>query len=223
MVRRTSRPDAPANAKGHRKAKAPLRNPKAKENLRPQPMPIEERRKIKWSYEDTAAQMAEIEARALQGASEVVLFAHCRMKFGIGASRVRRLYAIIQERWKTEDEKQRRFWKSKAIRQLEGTIALARNGVKKEVTKGKKTQVVWDLKPNLPAAIRGMELLSRIQGTQAPVEVNLNVQVSDVLINVIANMTSEEVQASLQRYREDRELAEKARSGLLLGTGTAAE
>lgn len=174
----------------------------------------------RYSRVETEQHLLAIEQGSLAGMTEGQLSAQMHAKFGIGRERVRRLYARLQERWQSEDSSQRRGWRAKAMRRIERAVNLAENGIRKQKRDKRGSLILgpdgspllyWDVKPNLSAAMRGHELLSRIQGTQAPIEVNVNVLTSDALLGIIANLSADEVQESLQRHREDRELAEEAR------------
>lgn len=184
-----------------------------------------------WSRDETTKQMLLVDQLLSEGLSDRRVWAEMkRAGHPIGFTRVKNLIKRVQENWLREHSDNRRYFRSKQIRNLEGTIALARNGVRKQKRdKNGKPMVYpdgtpvlqWEMRPNLPAAVRAIEVLSRITGTQAPQEININVAVSDALVGAIANLSSEQVQGMIAEYKSNVALAEAAKNAGLLPPGNS--
>lgn len=215
-----------AAAKSMRK---PPVNPKREENLTPR-KPGEPALPgfsgNRYSVEEVREHTEFIERMILQHLNEGQIAKACRERFGFGLFRVKLLQKRIHERWAEEDKDKRKYNKAIALREIQEAMRLARHGTKKKVKKrvigpeGKPIVAeveAWDIRPNL-SAFRGLaELKSRIQGTMAPLEVSIEVQVHDALTGILSNMSSDEVQAAINEYDENVRLAEAAKSaGLLL-------
>lgn len=187
-----------------------------------------------WTRADTREQTDEIDRLLTIGHDDKAIIREMKKRFGIGVARTKRIIKAVFEEWHRADSESRRYARAKQVKALWGIVAVTKNGTKKEVpivkrdpkTKQKVEvgrKLVWDMRPNPSAAVRALELLSRIEGTQAPVQVSVNIEVSDALTGVLANLSSEQVQEALQAYRENAALAEAARQAGLLPQSSSTE
>lgn len=129
---------------------------------------------------------------------------------GVSLPRVRKLAAEVEELWAKEDEADRPKAKMRQIRRLQDAINLARNG--RRDAKG-----AWVTKPNLSALARLEELLAKIQGTLAPIEVKLDVHIAHAVQHVIADMTADDVAEAIATYEENARAAREYRAMLAAG------
>lgn len=159
-----------------------------------------------------------IEQLMLQGMSATAIHQVSRKRseenalFGVSIGRIKKICHAIEERWVEEEKEQRPQWKSKQVRRLMDAIQTARTGIRR----GDE----WVIRPNLSALARLEELLARIQGTFAPVEVKVEHYLSTTAQAVIGDLSATEVAEALAAYDETHRLAERFREaeqrGLLL-------
>lgn len=128
---------------------------------------------------------------------------------GVTKARIGKLAAECEARWAKEDEADRPKAKMRQIRRILDAINLARNG--------RRVGDKWIVHPNLGAVARLEELLAKIQGTLAPLEVKVDVHVAHAVQHVIADMSAEEVQEALSAHAEDVRLAREYRAMLAAG------
>ena len=170
----------------------------------------------KYTLAEVELQMSVVEQLVLATQSRPAITKAMRERFGVGSLRVLRLVARVQERWKQEDQEARPAYRAAAMRRIERYIAQARGERAPDGT--------WRTKPDYPALARFESLLADIQGTRAPVQVDVSVdvRVSASLQAVIASLTPEQCAERLAAARERRALAERQRaSDRALGTGGA--
>lgn len=129
---------------------------------------------------------------------------------GVSVQRIQKLARVIEDRWAKEDESERPKWKMRAIRRLQANIQRWSNG--RQDATGKVIE-----KPNPMGVMRAEELLAKIQGTLAPLEVKVDVHVAMSVQHVIADMTAEDVQLALAEHTEDARLAREYRAMLAAG------
>jgi hypothetical protein len=122
-----------------------------------------------------------------------------------GRGRVRTLITRVLDSWKREDEVKKSSWRATAVRQLERDMRDLRTN--KNIKSGAKHSLL----------LRYHSLRGDLQGTKSfDLNVNLNVTISQAVIGVIAEMSPEQVEQALGRYKENIELANEARQ---LGMG----
>lgn len=119
---------------------------------------------------------------------------------------VGKIMARVQEAWAREDASLRSVNKSSQMRRIYGYIAQAR-GIPK-IVDGR--QEGWQVPPNHAALVRWENLLADIQGTRAPVEVNVNDQLRISLTAVIGRMEGDAFDRMLERARNNQLLAQRA-------------
>jgi hypothetical protein len=114
--------------------------------------------------------------------------------------RVGRLVGRIQERWQIEDQNfdraKRAEWKSGQIRRLTRMRDIASGSQNQDGT--------WAVKPDHRAVARYEELLAKIQGTLAPIEIDLDVRYTEAMMVAIGSMSAEQM-ASLLAEAEQME------------------
>jgi hypothetical protein len=144
----------------------------------------------------------------MQGHGENAIAKFMRERFDIGRSRTRTIVARVFEDWSKVDQETRKHERSAQLRRLKKYI---RECDGRPTPDGKS----WIEKPNHQARAKYEELLAKIAGTNAPIELSVNVQVSDALAGVLNNLDEDSVQAMLDEYYETKALAERAKQ--LLG------
>ena len=136
-------------------------------------------------------------------------------RFACGVGRTALLMRRVREQWGQEDEGARPVAKAAAVRRILRYIQAAQ-GERRPANEGGGYRV----NPNWSAVARFEALLADIQGTRAPIEVNVDVRVGQAAMVVLANMTSEQLAERLAAARERRMLAERARAIDTVGTST---
>lgn len=117
-------------------------------------------------------------------------------KFGVARATIRGSIEKVRVRWAEEERGNRPHLKAQAQRRLIAHIAEAR-------------------KENQWSAIAQLErLLSEMQGTREPVEINLNVDatVTEAAMHVVANLSQEKVAELVERQKRLHLLAARAES-----------
>lgn len=141
-----------------------------------------------------------VEQLYLRGYTKTRILRDASVGLGISVARVRKLLARIQERHIAEDADQRAGWKSAQIRRVHESLREARGY---NSLTGQR-----DRTPNHTAIARYEEILARIQGTYAPVEIDMNVQYTQALMNVIVHTEPEELARIVTEERERKRLAD---------------
>jgi len=129
-----------------------------------------------------------------------------RERFGITPNRTQKLVGRVRERWVREDEASGALQvnRAEAVRRVKRQIGVA---------SGRKDQGgAWVEKPDHSAVARYEHILANLQGTYAPVKVDVVFRVSESIMPVIGNLTPEQVQEILERQRALRELEERDRA-----------
>lgn len=112
-------------------------------------------------------------------------------KFGVARTTIRGAIEKVRVRWAEEERGNRPHTKAQAQRRLLGHIAEA------------KRENQW-------SAIAQLErLLSEMQGTREPVEINLNVDatVTEAAMHVVANLSQEKIAQLVEKQRRLHALA----------------
>lgn len=130
----------------------------------------------------------------------------CTKRFGFGLGRMRMLVARVREQWEKEDAHLRQQRKAEQSRRLYRYIGNAAS------TTDQKGNTV---RPNWAAVARFEELLADLHGTREPIKIDVDTRASEAVMLVIAQMTPEQVQARLERYKQCVEATEGAERGLL--------
>lgn len=162
---------------------------------------------------DETKQHEEAIAQLLPSQTLAAIARHMHREFGISSKRVARLAARVRERWVREDEASGALAvnRAEAIRRVKRMLAIA---------SGKRSaDGAWTEKPNHAAVAKYESLLAQLQGTNAPIKLDLEVRVSASIQGVIANLTAEQVREISERQRELRELAERERLRSLPAAG----
>jgi len=151
---------------------------------------IAKRTKKVWSLQETRVQEQAIESLLLQGATESQVLRVMRNHPQAPCARVRvtKIMTRIRERWAHEDQNMRAQWKSAAIRRLTQHIENAKGAIADNGT-------YYDA--NFPAIASFERELAAIQGTHEPLEVKMDLQVSQAVAHAIVAMTPEQVQHAL--------------------------
>ncbi len=189
----------------------------------------------RWSAEETQRQLAAVEAMMREGFPSSRIIEQLRKPpptgMGLSRSRCRKLIDRIDARWREEDDSPNRRAKmrSAAERRLLSGIQRAK-GREDPNNPGR-----WLERPNHSAIARYEKLLMDLQGTAAPLEVNVSVEVRESLMLVFSQYTLEDLERmheqAERRHRLAREYAsahpnevlDEDRALLLLEEGTPEE
>lgn len=150
----------------------------------------EERRGVIVSLDERRRRMDAIERLMVAGVSANKIEDACKKEFSIGKTRVRGYMADIRNRWIEEERANRPTYKAQAMRRIYGHIAEARKA------------------GNWTSVAQFERLLTEIQGTREPVEIQLNVDatVTEAVLHVVANLTPERRAAILAEQKRLRGL-----------------
>lgn len=161
---------------------------------------------ISWTITETKQHESAIESMLLYGTMSSSIVRTMRAQYGVGPKRVGRLIARIRDRWVAEDAEARSTNKAAAVRRLTQQI--------RKLTVGERDPGGgWVVKPDPKTAARYEQLLSEIQGTKAPLEVNVMAGVAVAAMSAIAELTPEELQQELRELEEEEEQAARYRLG----------
>lgn len=155
-----------------------------------------------WPAVQVEQHMAAIESLLLSTYSQTAIARTMTQRFGLKKTRVEDLIKRVKARWLAEDVEARPTNKSSQVRRLLGYIANAR-GERNDDGRG------WKVQPNYQALRAFESLLADVQGTKAPIEINVDVRVGQALREVISNMTPEQLTLRLERARAQRAAAER--------------
>jgi hypothetical protein len=171
-------------------------------------------KRVRYTLEETRQHTTEIEA-LLPHSNVMAIVRSLRAKYGVSRMRVERIAREIKARWVREDEASGalRENRASAIRRIDRYVALAQG------RRDPNNPNAWIEKPNHGALARYETLKANLQGTFAPLKVDVEYRVSASIQHVVANLTAEQVAGYLAKQREMRELAERAK--LLLPPGEA--
>jgi hypothetical protein len=130
-------------------------------------------------------------------------------------SRVQELVRRVYDRWAEQDQLHRPSAKSAATRRLHDHIRRASAGAPKLDANG--AQVGWLVRPDYNAVSRLEELLSKIEGTQEPARLDINISQREAIIEVIGSIDREEAEELLLEQAEaDRLLAASKRGEIVV-------
>jgi hypothetical protein len=188
---------------------------KAKAKYQPSFKSVErDGKRVRYTLEETRQHTLDIE-QLLPHSQVSAIVRAMRAKYGVSRMRVERIAREIKDRWVREDEASGALQENRAaaIRRIDGYLALARG------RRDPQNPAAWVEKPNHGALARYETLKANLQGTFAPLKVDVEYRVSASIQHVVANLTAEQVAGYLAKQREMRELAERAK--LLLPPGEA--
>lgn len=164
---------------------------------------------FRWTRDQVQLQLQTIEALMLVASSNAVIVREMRERFdGVSKGRVEALMGRVRERWLEEDREARPTNKAAQVRRLKGYIARASRGER-------NANGEYVVKPDLKTVKELEQLLCRIEGNEAPVEVNVDVRVGRAATQIIAGLTREELQEMMEEAREEKMKA--AQTDRLLG------
>lgn len=162
---------------------------------------------VRYSKEETREQLEFVAALDAKYATQKQIQDLWQQEKGtpLARARVMWLVARVRESWKEEDERARPFWKARQIRALEDDIRAAR--AKKDYT----------------AVARFQQLLAKIMGTEEPVRVEVDVVVTQAIMQVIGGMTIDQLTEALTEQRALEQDAKRFRAITVQATPTPAE
>lgn len=157
-----------------------------------------------WTPRQTAEQMAWVEAMLIEGASHHQIAKQARDAIGVGETRVATLISRVLDRWDVETSKDdgRRHAKQAQIARIHRYIQWAKG------RRDPNNPNLWIEKPNHAALAKWEELLSKVQGTQAPIEIDLNIQHTEVMVQVFARYSLDQLTSLHEEAERKHRLAE---------------
>lgn len=160
-----------------------------------------------WSLAETAQHEDAVEAmlRSFRSGKSIEqqLIQPSPKGLGLSRYRVRLLVQRVQARWTEEDKDRRAEDRRRQIRLIEQSV---------QQTMGRQdpnNPGAWLERPNHSARARYLELLSRITGTEAPIEIDVNVEHRDVMVAVFSQYTLEDLEELHESATRKRQLAER--------------
>jgi len=162
---------------------------------------------VRWTVDETRKHVEVIEGLMVLGAGSTQIVNQVTRPvaqggLGIGPSRARSLIARIQDRWEEEDRKASRRRRGEQTRRLMRYIQACQG------RRDPQNPTQWLEKPNHQALARYEKQLALIQGTEAPVQVDLQVQHSESLAAVFSRYSLDALKAMRERALERKALAE---------------
>jgi len=128
---------------------------------------------------------------------------------GLGRKRLEMLWERVNVAFATQADRPLVAKKEEALARLRRIAVTAIVGEWDEKRKA------WKHKPDLKAAIRAEEAIARIEGTEAPIQVqNTNVHLTAAMVAVVGKLTKEDAADYLAEALEQGRLAEIARKEL---------
>ena len=125
-----------------------------------------------------------IERMMLDGVADRVIIDFAARRFDKTENTIQSDIGVIRRRWVSEDDEQRRTYKSGAMRRIQAHISEA------------KKDRAW-------GAVSSLErLLAQIQGTLEPVQVNVEFVAKQALADYISNLSDEELEALTLEQKE---------------------
>jgi hypothetical protein len=137
-----------------------------------------------------------------------------RRQFAIGPRHAARVVEEVMAEWvELASAKQKERNRAQAIARVKRDLHRARYELRTDKKTGAKTFVERD-EPKLNAIARLEFLLMRLEGTDQPVQVDMNVRLSNALEGVLANLNAAQVERMVAHRREVERLADLARRRL---------
>ena len=135
-------------------------------------------------------------------------------RFQIGRGRYQKLYRLLQERWKQRDSEQDRDAKRRAqIARLHKELAWASG------KRDPRNPNVWLEQPNFSAMAKFEAMLMELEGTREPIKIDIDMRMTTSVVNVMANLTPEQVAELVAEVDENERLANERREQLRLQEG----
>ena len=165
------------------------------------PPKVTEAKRVTYTAAETQAVLPLIRQMLIDARTVDDMHSLITQKHFITKARVRVLCERVRLEWEREDADKRALWKAQAIRRLTRIIRVAQ-GIWDVEAKG------WREKPNYALQMQAEQTLAKIQGTFAPTEFVVDVNISKTLVNVIAELTPEQTHRYLERHRETQAAAD---------------
>lgn len=149
----------------------------------------------------------------------------CRKQFGFGASRTRRLLALVGDHFRGRVEARRQSARAEQIERVRDEIQELREPryrtTHQRVSEMVRGRVVWrsievrEQLPVPPQLSRLEDLLADLEGNRAPLKVDVNVQHKQALMAVFVQLDDDRLTALYQRALQRKLLAEQREPAIL--------
>jgi hypothetical protein len=161
------------------------------------PLPKRSEKVLRQGPEDLHIEVQEqwIAEQICVGVPVYKLIPQTQLRFQLNKAQARARYEAVRERWVAEDKAQIEKWKAEAQRRIFTGMADARTQLKD------KPQAMH------ATLLRYEDQLAKIQGTYAPVKIDIDVTVSQHLVGVVANLTADQVMEHINDWSETQRLA----------------
>lgn len=162
--------------------------------------------------DEVRAQESAVEQLLVQGVTNRQVALTMRKQFDVGEARTRTLINRTHQRWEAESELGRASRKEATVRRISRRIVSLDQRLQGQRGEHGEVVVAPVTKPGEIAAIHGAlhkweSLLAEVEGTLAPVKVEVSVQVSQAILQIIATMTPEEVSQAMSALDEQERKA----------------
>jgi len=172
-----------------------------------------------WSRKETMAQLQMVQDWRIDGFDKRQVERAMKEKYpGMTRGRVHVLWARITRVFEDRAHKSLVERKEEALARLRRAAAVAWMGEKDPADAKGKT---WRHKPSLANVLAFEQLIAKIEGTLAPVQVNVDQTVTLAMIQVVQQLSGDDASDYLAEAMEQGRLAEAARKEHLLLPETA--
>lgn len=166
--------------------------------------------KARYSREDVDLQLQFVLDSRADGFDKRAIQRGLRAKYpGLTRKRVDELWDRVTEIFVERSEKslvERKEEQLMRLRHMKGIALLGQRDT--------ANAQAWRHKPNLRTALEIEKLLAEIEGTLAPIQVNVNQALTAAMVTVVARLQGDEADSYLEEALEQKRLAELARSQL---------
>jgi hypothetical protein len=158
---------------------------------------------IKYTAEQSRKQEEVVEQLLLQGYTTVgsirkVCQKHFEQQFGlthkVSHERIKSLVERVRKRWEEQISYSQTDLRSAALQRSYGVIRKAH------------------AKEDLDLVLEAEKHVAKIEGTYAPLKISASVEVKHALVQVIGNMTVEQINQTLDEFHQKEALIEEARN-----------
>lgn len=201
---KTPAPSTPAASPVVSKERAPAAISQAEATISARNAQAAQTPRAKWTKEQSEQQLTWIEAGIIKGLSErqmqgAILRTHGQR---LSLTRIRTLKARVTEAWKLEGERTRPLSKQAQLRRLYEHLDSARGKKDKD---GRFIE-----KPNHAAIGRYEQLIAEVEGNFDPIKIDVDIVHREALMEVLGNMTEQNMAALVAAYDEMHTLAQEA-------------
>ena len=165
-----------------------------------------------WTRAEAEAQERDVETLLAGATTDAQVISALRQRHQVGAVRTKSLMARVRARWAREDEERSSSNRSEAIRRAKRMLRQVLERL--NPPDPKHAPSTGDLVRLHSTAHKWETHLADLQGTKAPLRLELDLQVSQAILQVIATMDADEVAEELAQQRALEQQAAAFRASL---------